>query len=360
MSETRIRDLAEYIFQQARDSQKPQFIDFDEIGNLQENVQQLRNVVWNVWNLMLQYTGEDMPRIYFYLSGKDVPLTALDSAATSPMGTRWIVLDSLKADHIQCLVEQAIESGHLSPKVNLDGLEVALEQWTGGSPRLLVYTLRVLHHLVVGHEEKFAKAEEAMEEVYEVLKVLPAVARDVFLAEKDEEEWREAWMYLILLAQLKVPCTRGMKLPVGGEDYSMEKLLGRLNVYISQPETAIKDMPDAFYVSHMKIVERFARERCSADYRVQLFLGDDAATVKAEDLLEHLVAQRIVVQACLQPEQAPTWGTLMSPLLQGTMAEGRQVDLDTGCPLKSFPKVTSSASATKLTEGPILGKETTS
>ncbi|CAE7151534.1 unnamed protein product [Symbiodinium necroappetens] len=52
-----------------------------------------------------------------------------------------------------------------------------------------------------------------------------------------------------------------------------------------------------------------------------------------------MVAQRIVVQACLHPQESHlNWGDLMKPLLQGTKAEQLEAKLDQGCPLSSFPK----------------------
>ena len=45
-----------------------------------------------VWELMLKHDG-DMPRIYFYLSGKSVPLTALGGSRVLPLernGSSWI------------------------------------------------------------------------------------------------------------------------------------------------------------------------------------------------------------------------------------------------------------------------------
>ena len=57
-------------------------------------------------------------------------------------------------------------------------------------------------------------------------------------------------------------------------------------------------MPCPFYISHMKMVDKFVRKRYASDCRVQLFLGDEGTGAKAEDLSEHMVAQRIVVQAC--------------------------------------------------------------
>ena len=251
--------------------------------------------------------------------------------------------NALEEKHIRCIVETATSatSSSLCRHVaKIQGLPAALQRWTGGSPRLLVYSLRVLHHLLRGGRA-FDDAEKAMEEVYGILKDQQAVAGEVFLAKKDEAAWQQTWLYLILLAQLRVPCQRETILPVGSAEHSLDVLLGRLNVYISKPEQPIDDMKDAFYISHMKMIDKFVRKRYASDCRVQLFLGDEGTRAKAEDLLEHMVAQRIVVQACLHPQESHlNWGDLMKPLLQGTKAEQLEAKLDQGCPLSSFPKVT--------------------
>ena len=113
-------------------------------------------------------------------------------------------------------------------------------------------------------------------------------------------------------------------------------------------------MKDAFYISHMKMVEKFVRERYSSDCRVQLFLGGEAVGVSAEDLLEQMVEQRIVVQACMCQEGQPKlWGDVMKPLLQGTKADSIAVVLDHGCPLNTFPKVTSATMQLKEVSFPL-------
>ena len=246
--------------------------------------------------------------------------------------------------HVKHIVESSTKATPplLSPDLaKLAELPAALQQWTGGSPRLLVYSLRALHHLHCDEAKHFGNAEEAMEAVYKILKQVSAVASEVFLAERDEAEWRQTWLYLILLAQLRVPCRREMTLPVGSDEHILDLLLGRLNVYISKPVTPIEDMKDVFYISHMKMVEKLVRERYSSDCRVQLFLGGEAVGVSAEDLLEQMVEQRIVVQACMCQEGQPKpWGDVMKPLLHGTKAERIEVFLDHGCPLNTFPKIT--------------------
>ena len=255
-----------------------------------------------------------------------------------------MIFFAFQEEHIKHIVESSTKATPplLSPDLaKLAELPAALQQWTGGSPRLLVYSLRALHHLHCGEAKHFGNAEEAMEAVYKILKQVSAVASEVFLAERDEAKWGQTWLYLILLAQLRVPCRREMTLPVGSDEHILDLLLGRLNVYISKPATPIEDMPDAFYISHMKMVEKFVRERYSSDCRVHLFLGAEAAGVSAEDLLEQMVEQRIVVQACMCQEGQPKlWGDVMKPLLHGTKAERIEVVLDHGCPLDTFPKIT--------------------
>ncbi|CAE7815878.1 unnamed protein product, partial [Symbiodinium microadriaticum] len=265
-----------------------------------------------------------------------------------PLSPRLLFVERTEK-HIEYIIETSTQgtSPLLSPRLaRLPQLPQVLQLWTGGSPRLLVYSLRALHHLLESQKGEDAehldaeKTETIMEEVYRILaREVPQVASEVFLASRDEAEWRQTWLYLILLAQLRVPCNREMKLPVGSHEHSLDLLLGRLNVYISKPETPIKDVPNAFYISHMKMVEKIVREKYSSDCRVPLFLGGETAGISAEDLLEQLVEQRIIVQACMRPGQR--WGDVMKPLLHGTHAETLAVVLDQGCPLATFPKITS-------------------
>ena len=175
-------------------------------------------------------------------------------------------------EHIRRIVKVATSAptNPLRPSLaEMQELPAALQLWTGGSPRLLVYSLRVLHHLL-NEGKNFDSAEKAMEEVYGILKDQQAVASEVFLAKKDEAAWPQTWLYLILLAQLCLPCQRETLLPVGSDEHSLDRLLGRLNVYISKPEQPINGMSDAFYICHMKMIDRFVRGRYASDCRVQL------------------------------------------------------------------------------------------
>ena len=83
----------------------PLFVHIDEIGNLPaDELRALRDSVRRVWLEMnhLALTVQDMPRIYFFLSGKGVSLASL-GGSTSPVGTRWIVLDMLHTEHVTAI-----------------------------------------------------------------------------------------------------------------------------------------------------------------------------------------------------------------------------------------------------------------
>ena len=166
------------------------------------NLRDLREVVRQTWDRMRKYR---------------VDMTAV-GGQSSNIGTRWIILDLLREDHIRKIIEQSTNAQLLSPQVaQWDKLPGALQQWTGGSPPLLVYALGVVH-LLLEQGEQF-DAEETMAEVYRI-----------FFSHWIKWQVRSSSlrrMRRVGVAQLWVPCTRKMTLPVGGKEYTMELLLDR-------------------------------------------------------------------------------------------------------------------------------------
>ncbi len=162
--------------------QDPLFVHIDEIGGLAEkDLRALRDSVQSTWLRinMLARRGRPTPTIYFYFSGKGIPLLSL-GGATSPVGTKWIILDTLKVKHIHDTRMEML-------KVNKEAgshLDEILHRWTGGAPRLLVYTLRYLHHAnpPLSTDEE---ATAAMEAAYEVFKNIRVVANDVWIRHAD-------------------------------------------------------------------------------------------------------------------------------------------------------------------------------
>lgn len=329
-----VEALAEVVVRRAAaDKSSPLFVHFDEVGSLGEGVLTLRDGVRRTWVEMNRLRGEAMPHVYFYLSGKGIPLTVLGQS-TSPVGTKWIILDVLHENHIRTIREQ------LLPDCGA-GLDCCLQKWTGGAPRLLLYCLRVLHHLR-GAGPLGDDLDKQMEYVSDILSKIGAVASDVFVDARADQDLHEAWLHLMVLGQLQVPCRRDMKLRVGRSDFTIERLLGALNVYITTAKAEATE--DAFCVHIMKLVERFVRERFSSDCRVPLFFGDvHTSRLDAAELLERLVEQHIIVRACMAPD-GQGWNALLSPLLGGSQLATGTVRLNRGQPLVLMPGVSDTVS----------------
>ena len=111
--------FAESIFAYARQSEVPLFVHLDEIGGLEEHLRALREGVVRTWRL----------------------------------------------------INEAATAGVEAPE---------LLAWTGGAPRLLVYTLRFLH---AQPDLATPALVAAMEQALRVLSSIDAVALDVFIRE---------------------------------------------------------------------------------------------------------------------------------------------------------------------------------
>ena len=97
--------------------------------------------------------------------------------------------EALQEQHIKYIIETSTQSDPLLLLpflAKLPQLPQVLQLWTGGSPRLLVYSLRALHHLLKDQEGRDAEhfdAEKTMEEVYRILsKEVPQVASEMRLS----------------------------------------------------------------------------------------------------------------------------------------------------------------------------------
>ena len=86
-------------------SQRPDralFVHIDELGELGNDVSLIRNGVIATWQSMNRERRreKEMPRIYFFLSGKGIPVGAI-SKWTSAVGTREILLDHLHQESVR-------------------------------------------------------------------------------------------------------------------------------------------------------------------------------------------------------------------------------------------------------------------
>ena len=109
-------------------------------------------------------------------------------------------------------------------------------QWTGGVPRLLLYTLRCLYfwkpNLSTPHD-----VDVAMSDAYSCFKGIDLVARDIFITgvenSPEATALKDAWLQLLVLAQLKVPIQMNTEIATRTMQLSVEQLLSVLNVYIT-------------------------------------------------------------------------------------------------------------------------------
>ena len=106
------------------------FVHIDEIGNLPvSDLRKLRDGVVATWQHMnsISLAEHDMPRIYFFLSGKGVSLASL-GGGTSPVGSRWIILDMLQTEHVSAIRQhlQLLKTNPLQLKVCFGWLLVCL------------------------------------------------------------------------------------------------------------------------------------------------------------------------------------------------------------------------------------------
>ena len=114
---------------------------------------------------------------------------------------------------------------------------------------MLVYTLRFLHHEqpdLSTHEA----VKRAMGAAFNQLGSIDAVARDLFISERDAE-FHEAWLVLLVLAKWGIPRRRETAVQVGAGEIKMEKLLRSLNVYIARGEKE-----GEFRVRNMRFIEK--------------------------------------------------------------------------------------------------------
>ena len=327
--------MALLIYKFARNLSAPLFVHFDEVGDLPEApLRALRDAVVNCWMLMNEEAarGGNPPRIYFFISGKGIPLLALGST-TSAVGTKWIILDKLHVEHISTIRTQLLKG------IKADNsLDTELLTWTGGAPRLLVYTLRFLYHAHRDRDVNLLSEEgvaEAMKAAFDRLSRIDVVARDIFF-DKRQQGLEEAWLYLLILAQLKVKCTRDMLVAVTNGTFQMEMLLRSLNVYIVP--VGGDNAAGEFFVEVMEFIAQYVRLKFANDNQVPLFFGDSTCPgIKAEEVLERLVEHRIIAGLCLGPK-AQTWKQLARPLLDDISFCDSPVCIDRARPMSRMPK----------------------
>ena len=337
----------------------PLFVHIDELGDLGRKVQMVRNGVRATWKKMNNMRGEQMPRIFFFLSGKSIPLDAVGS---------WVLLDHLHPEHIEEILEHLSnlnqnEKMKLPLRVplgtNLKMLATKLYVATGGAPRLLLYSLRCLHHLTITNSltdlSNEKNIEDAMDLVYEKLCLVSMVTSELFVAKTETQDLQRAWLGLLMYAELGVELKQEDQMQLSStKKISMGELLRLLNVYVTgDGTTSLSSDPSSksFKVHIFDFVRRFAKQHFADDPAIPLFYKSGSgsqgasASASASALLEVSVEQRLLVRYSVGSKQ---WRELLPMLKNSKLANDKAV-LNAECPVRTFPKVT--------TRGTVLSRE---
>ena len=123
------------------------------------------------------------------------------------------------------------------PSVNLGKLAGKLYVSTGGAPRLLLYSIRCLHHLTLTNSltdlSLEDKMDDAMDLVYEKLCLVAIVTSVLFIAKTEQKDLQRAWLRLLVYAELGVELKSESEMQLSStEKISVSQLLRVLNVCI--------------------------------------------------------------------------------------------------------------------------------
>ena len=133
------------------------FYHFDEVV-CADDADSFRTFFVMFWNELSHLKSQNklpdnFPRVYFYVTGKNAyPFETNDSTqrVPSPIGTHFLVLDALQAHHINQMYDGLIENKTISfdiPESTKDLVLEKIRKLTGGAPRLILYTFRMIDYL---------------------------------------------------------------------------------------------------------------------------------------------------------------------------------------------------------------------
>ena len=167
------------------------FYHFDEVDVA--DADSFRELFVTFWNQLSHLKSQNklpdnFPRIYFYVSGKNAyPFETNDSTqrVPSPIGTHFLVLDALQAHHINQMYDGLIENKTISfdiPESTKDLVLEKIRKLTGGAPRLILYTFRMIDYLKPSLDTA-DHVEQSFIEILGKLLSFPIVRADLALEE---------------------------------------------------------------------------------------------------------------------------------------------------------------------------------
>ena len=207
---------------------------------------------------------------------------------------------------------------------------------SAGAPRMLLYTIRCLHHLGYDMTDE-ENMDSAIDKAYEKLCSVDAVTSDLLISNTEGVDLKNAWLRLLLCGEFGVEVNMLDEIDVNSRKLLISDLLRHLNIYITRDGMKTSEN---FRIQMFDFVRRFARRYFARNAVVPLFYKIyETPGVDAARLLEGLVWQRLLARhACGLTE----WRELL-PMLKNSRLAPRTALLNKP-PVRTCPKITDKSS----------------
>jgi hypothetical protein len=337
-----IRDpkhAARFLIQYATDN-GPTLFHFDEVGADDDHdlnkLRQLAVAVWAKMHAIKMKDGADaMPRIYFLVTGRSVEPFADVGAGHSGMGSRFLVLDMLRAEHVGLIRRhlQTIGNRQLRLKDLNEGRDGAhfdqcLVDATGGAPRLLLYTLRALHF----SQASLASADDITTSVFETafaeLNGIEAISVEFLPSNPNSSLTAFRLLLGFCLQRSKLKLSTDVE--VNGESVKLGQVLRFQPFFLSRD-----DCSDGQFVLHLpKFHLKAALKKFGSDAASMLLISMAGGTISATEawrVFELLPAQVMASKAAVSQRLKSTtvsWSQALPGLLGNSeLAKAAKFDL---------------------------------
>jgi hypothetical protein len=341
--------LVTHLLSEWSESDAPIVLHFDEVQTV-EQIAEIRLFVTVMWTVLSKnyVMTRTMPRIYFYVSGKQAnPFATLGThGPRSPCGSHFLILDALTTHHIntiwrnlqdeQRLINIPVDES-LRPKV-LE--EIALV--TGGAPRLVILTLRALslycqQSLRIQSESQVGPLFSNILEQLSQQQVLK-LNFDLESVENDQatRDVVPAFCLFSVLAQMRIPLKPDQVINLRHQQQPLHRWLCRLPFYLRRcdgdanlaPSCSSAAGTNGFFYLVLPRFYSYMAARTFASLPLPAFLDSSRAfpATEAWRVWEHLpsmlIARKAAALAATGSSEKLTWAKALPELFaQSTFAD---------------------------------------
>ena len=328
----------------------PTLFHFDEVGSDPDHdlfrLRQLAVAVWaQQWEI--KNSKGEMPRIYFLVTGKSTePFANIGmtggSGLMSPCGSHFLILDMLSPIHIGDVRRHLQDKTKVKVPLELQGLraedfdllDACLARATGGAPRLLLYTLRALHHLRLPLGSQTEIKTAVFETVYDNLLKIDTVSCE-FAPRTCDASARKEFAFLFAFCLRGDHLTATHEISIDGKQVALHTLLRFQSFFLSRDEP--RPDPSAFTLRlplyHLKAAERkFSMYPHSVPMLLLSMAGETLRLGDAWRVFELLPLHIVAVTAALDSalgRQPANWAEAL-PTLFGNSNVAKRIAFDLG------------------------------